>query len=167
MLVQVESQQQRGIRRRCLTFELAGGSMKNSNNKSNLHNSFSLPSSRKLTPGDQKSNSLKPGSSSSSHVLPSIGLHLNSLATTLSDRMVTKESLAFGKRFISMPCSISPFPPIPAGAEYLNKSLDVGKDQCPTGSEGWDVGVPHDDAFEAPDNAIDENLSQNSPKKKK
>jgi len=164
--VQVESQLQRGMRRRCLTFELAGGSTKNSNNNSNIHTSISLPSNRKFTSDDKKPISLKPGSSSS-RVLPSIGLHLNALATTPSDRMVTKESLAFGKRFISVPCSISPFPPITAGDKSLNKSLDVEKEQCSTGSEVRDLEITHDDTSEATEFGVGENLSQSSPKKKK
>ncbi|ONK74347.1 uncharacterized protein A4U43_C03F5300 [Asparagus officinalis] len=153
------------MRRRCLTFELAGGSTKNSNNNSKLHPSVSSLSSRKFTLDDKLSILSKPESSSSQRVLPGIGLHLNTLATTPSDRMVTKETLAFGKRFISMPCSTSPFPPITAVQKSVNKSLDVIKDEHPTGSGVPGLEVTHDDASEAP--ADGENLMQGSPKKKK
>jgi len=164
--VQGESQQQRSMRRRCLTFELAGGSTKNSNNNSYLLTSISLPPNRKFTSDDNKPISLKPGSSSS-RLLPSIGLHLNTLATTSSDRMVTKETLAFGKQFISMPCSISPFPPLTAGQKYLNKSLYVEKEQCRTESEVQNLEIAQDDTSVATEFEVGENLSQSSPKKKK
>lgn len=155
------------MRRRCLTFDLAGGSTKRSTTNVKLHSSISFPSSRKFTSDDKKAILLKRGSSSSPHILPGIGLHLNTLATTQSDRMVTKETFTLNKQFISTPCSISPFPPLTYTEKSQNKSLDVEEDQCPTGSEVQNTEATHGDVSEAPEFGVDENLSQSSPKKKK
>ncbi|XP_020273689.1 protein tesmin/TSO1-like CXC 2 [Asparagus officinalis] len=163
----VESQQQRGMRRRCLTFELAGGSKKNSTINSNLHPSVLLPSSRKCTADNKNLISLKPGSSSLSRALPSIGLHLNTLRTIPTDRMVTKGTPALGKRFISMSCSINPYPPVTVEQSAVEKSLDVVMDKHPTGKEVLNHDVSHDDASKAPEFDDSNNLTQRSPKKRK
>lgn len=165
--MQVESQLQRGVRRRCLTFDLVGGFTKNSITNVKLQSSISFPPSRNFTSDDKKSMSSNQGNSSSPCILPTIGLHLNALATTQNDRMVTKETLASNKWFISTPCSISPFPSLTCTENSQNKSLDVEKDECPAGGEVRDVEVTHDVVSEEPEFGADESLSQSSPKKKK
>ncbi|KAJ6796788.1 protein tesmin/TSO1-like CXC 2 [Iris pallida] len=90
---QIDSQHHRGMRRRCLVFEVSGVSGKNSKNNSTFQPSVSLPSTGKFTSEDRQLTLLRPGSSLSSRMLPGIGLHLNTFATISRNRMVTPETL--------------------------------------------------------------------------
>nr|XP_010923540.1 protein tesmin/TSO1-like CXC 3 [Elaeis guineensis] len=158
----VESQQQRGIRRRCLVFDMAGISKKNLQSNSNQHSSSSLLSNEKMASDDKCST---PGTSQAPCVLPGIGLHLNTLATTSKERPVTQEMLASGKELISMPCPVGPFGPTTSG--WKGKSLAVEKDVSPTENEVQNLQIMHNDASQAPALGNGEELNQVSPKKKR
>ncbi|XP_073108056.1 protein tesmin/TSO1-like CXC 2 isoform X2 [Elaeis guineensis] len=158
----VDSQQQRGMRRRCLVFDTAGFSKKNLQNSSNLHSSASLLSNEKMASDDKCS---RPGTSHSPCVLPGIGLHLNTLATTSKDRLITQEMLVSGKQLISMPCSVGPFAPTTSGQK--SKSLSVEKDMSSNGNEVQNLQIMHDDASQVPALGNGEELNQGSPKKKR
>ncbi|KAJ6817008.1 protein tesmin/TSO1-like CXC 2 [Iris pallida] len=159
----VDSQHHRGMRRRCLVFEVSGASGKKSNNNSTFQPSvsYSLPSTGKFTSEDRRLTLLRPGSSLSSRMLPGIGLHLNTLATVSKDRKVAPETPSSGRCLVSMPCTISPFPPLRA-----SKSLDTEKDQC-RGNEVRDFEDVHNDSCEVPTVGVREDLNHSSPKKKK
>ncbi|KAJ6797796.1 protein tesmin/TSO1-like CXC 2 [Iris pallida] len=157
---EVDSQIHRGMRRRCLVFEVSGVSGKDSNNNSTFHPSVSLPSTGKFTSDDRHLKLSRTGSSLSPHMLPGIGLHLNTLAAISKNRMVTPETLSSGRRLISMPCTISPFPPLTAS------SFDAEKDQF-NGTDVQDLEGVHSDSSEVPTGGLGEDLNHMSPKKKK
>ncbi|XP_038971713.1 protein tesmin/TSO1-like CXC 3 isoform X2 [Phoenix dactylifera] len=158
----VDSQQQRGMRRRCLVFDMAGISKKNLQNNSYHHSSSSSLSDEKMASDDKCS---RPGTSQAPCVLPGIGLHLNTLATTSKERPGTKEMLASGKELISMPCPVGPFGPTTSG--WKGKSLAVEKDASSTGNEVQNLHIMHDDASQSPVLGNGEELNQVSPKKKR
>ncbi|KAJ0966403.1 hypothetical protein J5N97_027541 [Dioscorea zingiberensis] len=117
----VESQQQRGVRRRCLNFEVPGVPKMSLQNVSTACNSNGpYPSSD----SDRQPVPFKVGNPLSC-MLPGIGLHLNSLATSSKDRFISQETLVSGQRLLSLPSS-SPFPP--TGQEPQNKPLSFEKD---------------------------------------
>ncbi|URE38617.1 Tesmin TSO1-like CXC domain containing protein, partial [Musa troglodytarum] len=159
---QVDSHQQRGMRRRCLVFEVASVSKRNMYSDSKLNPLTSLSFKGKSV-CDTKN--LKPNIRESLYALPGIGLHLNALATTSKDRMVNKETLASEKQIISIPCSVGSLTSTTAGRNSLRKSSAVEKDLCPSGSE-VDLQIVSDDAPKDATPNIFEELSQGSPKKK-
>ncbi|URE38618.1 Tesmin TSO1-like CXC domain containing protein [Musa troglodytarum] len=160
---QVDSHQQRGMRRRCLVFEVASVSKRNMYSDSKLNPLTSLSFKGKSV-CDTKN--LKPNIRESLYALPGIGLHLNALATTSKDRMVNKETLASEKQIISIPCSVGSLTSTTAGRNSLRKSSAVEKDLCPSGSE-VDLQIVSDDAPKDATPNIFEELSQGSPKKKR
>ncbi|CAL9108555.1 unnamed protein product [Musa acuminata var. zebrina] len=160
---QVDSHQQRGMRRRCLVFEVASVSKRNMYSDSKLNPLTSLSFKGKSV-CDTKN--LKPEIRESLYALPGIGLHLNALATTSKDRMVNMETLASEKQIIRIPCSVGSLTSTTAGRNSLRKSSAVEKDLCPSGSE-VDLQIVSDDAPKDATPNICEELSQGSPKKKR
>ncbi|XP_020095327.1 protein tesmin/TSO1-like CXC 2 [Ananas comosus] len=154
----VDSQQQRGMRRRCLVFEAAGLSKKNTGNVK-PRSAISITSKGKMASYDSHLNPLK---TPSPRVLPGIGLHLNALATTSKDRMVTQDTLASGKQLISMPCTIGSF--VSTGQKTESKSQPVAKDFVHTGSEFQEPQVMNNET--SPPTVL-ENAEESSPKKKR
>lgn len=150
------------MRRRCLVFDMAGISKKNLQNNTNHHSSGSLLSAEKMASDDKCS---RPGTSQAPCLLPGIGLHLNTLATTSKEQPVTQEMLASGKELISMPCPVAPFGP--TTSRWKGKSLAVEKDASPTGNEVQNLQIMHDDASLAPALGNGEEINQVSPKKKR
>ncbi|PQP91896.1 protein tesmin/TSO1-like CXC 2 isoform X2 [Prunus yedoensis var. nudiflora] len=96
---------QRGLRRRCLDFEMAGARRKSLDNVSNSSSNMLSQSDEKITTNDKQLVPMKPGGESSRCILPGIGLHLNALAKTSKDYKIIKcESLAYGRQ-LSLPNS--------------------------------------------------------------
>ncbi|KAJ6817727.1 protein tesmin/TSO1-like CXC 2 [Iris pallida] len=155
---EVDSQLHHGMRRRCLVFESFA---RNSNNNSTFQPSVSLPCTEKFTSDDRHFTSSRTGSGLSPQALPGIGLHLNTLATISKNRIVTPETLSSGRHLLSMPCTISPFPPLTA-----LKSFNSEKDQF-NGSEVRDLEGLDNDSWEVPSVGLSEDLNHSSPKKKK
>ncbi|KAG6526808.1 hypothetical protein ZIOFF_016809 [Zingiber officinale] len=150
---QVDIHQQRGMLRRCLVFELASVS------KKNLTPSTSSSKGKRICGANNLKLKTTP-----LRALPGIGLHLNALATTSKDTMVTKDAPTSGKQVISIP--IDPLISETTERENPTNSLSVGKDSGPEDSEGHLQIVPYDDPKDAIINNCEE-LTQGSPKKKR
>ncbi|KAK1311151.1 Protein tesmin/TSO1-like CXC 2 [Acorus calamus] len=103
----VESQHQRGVRRRCLFVEMGAAHKNNLHNGSDSDSSRSVKDDANVTSDDRQLVPFKAGNGSSTCMLPSIGLHLNALATTSKDsRMVLQENPDSGRQSIKMSSSI-------------------------------------------------------------
>ncbi|KAK1271794.1 Protein tesmin/TSO1-like CXC 2 [Acorus gramineus] len=103
----VESQHQRGVRRRCLFVEMGTAHKNNLHNGSDSDSSRSVKDDANVTSDDRQLVPFKAGNGSSTCMLPSIGLHLNALATTSKDsRMVLQENPDSGRQSIKMSSSI-------------------------------------------------------------
>ncbi|KAM7255841.1 hypothetical protein ACFE04_011582 [Oxalis oulophora] len=83
-----ESSLHRGLRRRCLDFEIMGSKRKNLNDDSNYN--------EKIASKDKQLVPIRPSKDSSRCILPGIGLHLNSLPRS-SNKAVKNEEITSGK----------------------------------------------------------------------
>ncbi|PKU76684.1 protein tesmin/TSO1-like CXC 3 [Dendrobium catenatum] len=160
----VDSQQHRGVRRRCLVFEAAGVSKKNIHNNSNAPPSISLPINAKPNSENRQLVSSKTSKTPVPYVLPGIGLHLNALARTSKDRPISQKTKTPGREFISRPCSMRPFSPAIAGENQSFKLSDPHQSPDPNGSELHDSQAVHSDVSLIPALGIEESTS---PKKKR
>ncbi|KAJ9700410.1 hypothetical protein PVL29_005961 [Vitis rotundifolia] len=157
----------RGMRRRCLVFEMAGVRRKNMDDGSNCSSSMLSQSDGTFVPNDKQLVPLKPGNDSSRRILPGIGLHLNALATTSKDYNVVKhETLTSGRQLISVPSSSGSYLSTIEGQEPVNKSLALNSSDRETdpAENGFQA---LEDASQASAYAISEELNQSSPKKKR
>ncbi|KAJ4955905.1 hypothetical protein NE237_012688 [Protea cynaroides] len=160
-----DSQHQRGMRRRCLVFEMSGAQKKNLADDSKSSSSVSSHSDVKAT-DDQELVPLKPGNSSSPCMLPGIGLHLNALATTSKDcRVVKHETLSSGRQLISMRSSITSFHSVTSGQLTLTTSLALNSTEREIGPA--DNGMLVQDASQASTFGVSEEFNSSSPKKKR
>ncbi|KDP40217.1 hypothetical protein JCGZ_02215 [Jatropha curcas] len=160
---EVVSNLHRGMRRRCLDFEVVGAGRKNLGDSSNSSTLIAGQFDKKTASKDKQLVSVKPGSDSSRRVLPGIGLHLNALAITSKDsKNVKNETLSSG---ISLPSSVASFHS-PTADEELNESLalvSVERDTEPT-----ENGVPPgEDVSQASASLVAEEFNHSSPKKKR
>ncbi|XP_078435814.1 TESMIN/TSO1-like CXC 2 [Wolffia australiana] len=145
-----ECQQQRGFRRRCLVFDVAGPNMIGD---SVDDSSGSFPGNLKEVSEETPHASSKPSSSSSLKILPSIGLHLNSLATSSKVRIECEDNSSSGRKLLSLPCSSSLISSISAVQREHNGFIE--KDQTP-GNENQELRT-----------ITGEGVEPGSPKKKK
>ncbi|XP_015888163.1 protein tesmin/TSO1-like CXC 3 [Ziziphus jujuba] len=152
----------RGIRRRCLDFEMAGARRKNLDDGSNCSSSISQ-SDEKITANDTQLGSVKPGSDSTRRILPGIGLHLNALAATSKDYVIIKSESFSSGRQPSLPNTTASIHSPTDSQEPLDKSLILASSERDT--DGAENGVLLEDGSQAP--AISEEFNQNSPKKKR
>lgn len=146
----------RGMRRRCLDFETLAEKKKKSDDV--WSNSFA--GGKQLVP-------MKSQSDSSRCVLPSIGLHLNTLAITSRDNMNIKhEALSSGRQKISFSSSTDSILPLTINQEANCESLALVLAEKEIDSSVNEIQLAQDAAEASPDLAIDE-FNQNSPKKKR
>ncbi|KAI3774436.1 hypothetical protein L1987_48991 [Smallanthus sonchifolius] len=151
----------RGMRRRCLVFEMMGSRRKHLEDVSNgssvnlsESNQTGLPSNNSLLP-------LRSGNDSSKCKLPGIGLHLNAIASNLVDHKVVKhENLGSGRQLIIAPSSAA-YPSMGSGQEFVKKLSDAPSFEN-------DIG-PAEDASKALGFVGNDELSQSqtSPRKKR
>ncbi|EOY05757.1 hypothetical protein QUC31_016609 [Theobroma cacao] len=146
----------RGLRRRCLDFEMLAARRKNlvdgSNTSSSVDNQF-VPS--------------KPGNDSSRRILPGIGLHLNALATTSRDnKNIKHETLSSGTQKLSFPSSTTSILLPTAGQEAVHESLTSVSTERETDPVENGVQLA-EDASQASAYLVNEEFNQNSPKKKR
>ncbi|XXG62227.1 hypothetical protein AAC387_Pa05g0634 [Persea americana] len=114
----VNTPQQRGMRRRCLVFDV-GAHKKNAVDESKSDSLNSLQSEGKCASDDKKNWFL-----SSPKLVRQHSLHLNALASTSKDfRIVKHESLTSVSRLISMPRSVGSFNSLAAAHNSTNQSL--------------------------------------------
>ncbi|ONI26346.1 hypothetical protein PRUPE_1G019100 [Prunus persica] len=156
---------QRGLRRRCLDFEMAGARRKSLDNVSNSSSNMLSQSDEKIATNDKQLVPMKPGGESSRCILPGIGLHLNALAKTSKDYKIIKcESLAYGRQ-LSLPNSTadihSPTGQGPGHESFSSASSERDMDGTENG-----VQLAHD-ASQEPAFLANEEFNQNSPKKKR
>ncbi|XP_057960299.1 protein tesmin/TSO1-like CXC 3 isoform X2 [Malania oleifera] len=151
----------RGMRRRCLVFEMMGVHRKN------LHNASALGSSNLSQPDNEQLVSINPGSDSSRRILPGIGLHLNTLATAAKDRQIVKqEAVASGSRLMTELTSTTSLHPPAINQEPKNNSLaliSLERDRDPIES-----GIhAAEDISQTSTYLVNEEFNQSSPKKKR
>ncbi|CAA7388068.1 unnamed protein product [Spirodela intermedia] len=158
---ETDYQHQRGFRRRCLVFEVAGSHVVG-DSKDSSSASFSI--SFKHISGDKQQTSSKPSSGPRQHALPSIGLHLNSLATSSKVRIATEDNLPSGRKLLSLPCSTGAISSLVTLQKTSRGSSVAEEDLCP-GNDPQELTEMRN-YLQSP--AISgEELDLNSPKKKK
>ncbi|CAK9154415.1 unnamed protein product [Ilex paraguariensis] len=151
----------RGMRRRCLVFEMTGARRKHLEEGSSCGSTMlSLPDGN-VSSNDKQLAHLKPTNDSSRCILPGIGLHLNALATTSKDYKVVKhEALASGIQLLSAPESSASF------QEPLNSSVAVTSSEIDLGPvENGASGL--EEASQVSGYVVNEEFNQSSPKKKR
>ncbi|KAK8956661.1 Protein tesmin/TSO1-like CXC 2 [Platanthera zijinensis] len=159
----LDSRQHRGVRRRCLVFEVAGVSKKNLHKDLNVPTSIKSPINAKPTSDNEQLIASKASKTPVSFVLPGIGLHLNALARTSKDKPITHKSKAPEREFISRPCSMRPCAPATVREKQSQKAIDL--QQCQDSeNEFQDNQIVIFDASLTPTLGIEESAS---PKKKR
>ncbi|XP_047336886.1 protein tesmin/TSO1-like CXC 2 [Impatiens glandulifera] len=158
---------QSSMRRRCLVFEMSGARMKQLSGASSSGSSKIAQSEANILSKDNAKQIIpvKSGNESSRCILSGIGLHLNALAKTTKDyNEVSRENLGGSARqLINDHSSVGSFPSLPTRQEL---SLVVVSDE--RNIESFDNGVlVAEDASQASMYVSGEELSQNSPKKKR
>ncbi|KAJ8547330.1 hypothetical protein K7X08_010916 [Anisodus acutangulus] len=156
----------RGMRRRCLVFEMAGPRRKHLDEGSG--SSAVQETDGNLACDEKQLVPSKTVNESSRCILPGIGLHLNALAASSEDGKVVKHEAnnASMKQLLITSGSAVSLHPLVTGQESLSKSL------AETPGEGaivpFENSVPlMEDVFQAPGYVNNEDLNQNSPKKKR
>ncbi|CAN4091279.1 unnamed protein product [Withania somnifera] len=155
----------RGMRRRCLVFEMVGSRRKHMDEGAG--SSAVQDTDGNLSCNEKQLVPYKTVNESSRCILPGIGLHLNALAASSKDGKVVKhETNASGKQLlITSGSAVSPNPFV-TGQESLSNSL-------PETSRGGETvslenSVPlMEDVCQAPEYVNNEELNQTSPKKKR
>ncbi|GKV19646.1 hypothetical protein SLEP1_g29875 [Rubroshorea leprosula] len=147
----------RGIRRRCLDFETLGARRKNLDDDGSNSNSSV---DKQLVP-------MKPRNESSRCILPGIGLHLNALAVAARDnKKIKHETLSSGRQKISIPSSTASILPLTTGQEAVCESLTSASAEREMDPTENGIQLAEDASLASPDLA-NEDLNQNSPKKKR
>lgn len=151
----------RGMRRRCLVFEMMGSRRKHMEDISNVSDSNEtvIPNDNSLIPMRTGNGN---GNESSRCILPGIGLHLNALASTLVDQKVVKhESSGSGGQLIIAPPSAA-YHSIPSGQDLVTTMADA-----PSLENDQNGVTVTEDVSKALGFVINEELSQGSPRKKR
>lgn len=163
---QTVSNLHRGFRRRCLDFEMAGARRKSLDNVSNFSSSMFSQSDEKITTNDTQLVPMKPGGESSRCILPGIGLHLNSLATTSKDyKTIKRENMPYGRQ-LSLPNPTTDIHSPTAGQGPGHESFSSASSERDV--DGTENGVqPVQDASQEAAFLANEEFNQNSPKKKR
>lgn len=157
---EVGSNLYRGMRRRCLVFEMMGSRRKHLEDITNVSDS-----NESVIPNDNSSIPMRAGNGNESSrcILPGIGLHLNALASTLVDQKVVKhESSGSGGQLIIAPPSAA-YHSINSGQELVTTMAEA-----PPSFENDQNGVMvTEDVSKALVFVGNEESSQSSPRKKK
>ncbi|CAA6658526.1 unnamed protein product [Spirodela intermedia] len=150
--VQVGEPSHRGIRRRCLVFEMGGSHEQNMLCDPENNTPPSLSPSVKLSPGDRQQAFFKPCPSPQSTVVPSIGLHLNSLAIISKEGTSAEDAFSCERQ---SGATVQKHPSI---------SLKIERDDLSCGSEIQDLASMQD-SFQVPATGCGDNLNPGSPMK--
>ncbi|KAK6117194.1 hypothetical protein DH2020_049073 [Rehmannia glutinosa] len=157
----------RGMRRRCLVFEMGGARRKHLDENSGCDSSVLLQSDGNTPSNDHKLVSIKTGNESSRRVLPGIGLHLNALAATPKDYNSVNHDSSAPRRLLIGPSATVDFHPSTAGQELLNNIIPVASSDRDIDRVENDV-LPVEDACQASGFVANEETNiQSSPKKKR
>uniref|UniRef100_A0A7N0VBN7 CRC domain-containing protein n=1 Tax=Kalanchoe fedtschenkoi TaxID=63787 RepID=A0A7N0VBN7_KALFE len=159
---QLGSNSHQGVRRRCLTFETAGGHRKSSTSVANRLPDVPLQPEEKGTSRFKQSIPSKPVSAYSSQLVKSgIGLHLNALATAKDKQILLPEHHPAGVE-IGVSSSKTSFYPA-TSQESPRVALDTGS-YVSSGPLRTDTQVSEDDSIAV---APSEELNSASPRKKR
>ncbi|XP_057771625.1 protein tesmin/TSO1-like CXC 2 isoform X2 [Salvia miltiorrhiza] len=159
----------RGMRRRCLVFEMGGARRKHLEENPVSDSSVWLCSDGNTTSNDQKLASVNRGNESSRCLLPGIGLHLNALATTPKDYKVVNPDSSSSARLLIGPSSVvnlHPSHPSSVGQGLLDNILPAATSDRDVDSMENAV-LPAEDACPLSAYAANEEINQGSPKKKR
>ncbi|KAK7809619.1 crc domain-containing protein tso1, partial [Quercus suber] len=138
----------RGMRRRCLDFEMVGARRKNLGDGSNSSSSMLSQSDENIACHDKQLVPFKPGGDSSRCILPGIGLHLNALATTSKDyKNVKHEDLSSGRQSYLPSSTASLHSPSNSQEPFL-QSLATASSERET-DHGENGAAPVEDASQA------------------
>ncbi|KAJ7979996.1 protein tesmin/TSO1-like CXC 2 [Quillaja saponaria] len=155
----------RGMRRRCLDFEMAGHQRKNPADGSSSGSCMSQ-SGKKIADNDKHLLTIKRSGESQRCILPGIGLHLNALAKTSKDyKNVKPETLSSGEQ-INLSSSSSSLH-LPTTSQEHQHPLSI------SASSERDMDLAQDglqlaeDGSQASAYLVSEEFNQNSPKKKR
>ncbi|XP_020210103.1 protein tesmin/TSO1-like CXC 3 isoform X2 [Cajanus cajan] len=151
----------RGIRRRCLDFEMASVQRKNSDDNSNT-NSSTVKSDVRNVGNEKQLLPTKHSGDSRRCVLPGIGLHLNALATFNDCKNIKIENLSSGRQpNLSSSSSLQ----LSASQEHQLSlvAMSVEGDLEPSENEVQ----PGEDCAQSLVHVEGEDIQQNSPKKKR
>ncbi|XP_073148141.1 protein tesmin/TSO1-like CXC 2 [Henckelia pumila] len=155
----------RGMRRRCLVYEMAGAHRQRFEETSAPDSPVVLQSGSDTSSNNRQLVPTNMIDESPRCVVPTLGLHLNALGTTPKDyKLVNLEPSASGRLLIGLSPSVDFHPPT-TGQESLN-NLDVT-------SLGGDIDniedfVPlREDSCQASGHVANEEITQSSPKKKR
>ncbi|KAL3505969.1 hypothetical protein ACH5RR_031351 [Cinchona calisaya] len=156
----------RGMRRRCLVFEMAGARKKHLDENSGSVSSILLQSDGNTPTADKQLVPFRTGNDSSRCILPGIGLHLNALATAPKDLKVVKQDASVPGRLVITPGSAANFQSVMVGQESSDPSLALTSTE--SDMDPVENGVPlMEDTNQASALMVIEEFNQNSPKKKR
>lgn len=127
---------------------------------------FSDGSSSNTVSNDKHIVPLKPANDPSRRILPGIGLHLNSLATSMDQKVVKHETSSSGGLRISVPRSTASFHSLSIGQEPSNQLMVPSSLEKEMGSAENQVMVV-EDSSQASGFVVNEELNQSSPRKKR
>ncbi|KAK6913976.1 CRC domain, partial [Dillenia turbinata] len=140
----------RGMRRRCLVFEMAGAHRKKLKYDLDSNSSTLQQSGGRVASSDNQLVPIKRSNDSSRHILPGIGLHLNALATSSMDYKVVKhETVTSMGNQISISSSTTSVHLVRVGQKHIVKPLNSNLEKDTSLAEN---GVhTMEDASQAPD----------------
>ncbi|XP_047951005.1 protein tesmin/TSO1-like CXC 2 [Salvia hispanica] len=153
----------RGIRRRCLVFEMGGARRKHLEENPVSDSSVWLCSDGNMTSSDQKVVPLNRGNESSRRVMPGIGLHLNALATTPKDNQNGNPDSSSSARLLIGPSSVVNLHPSTTNQGLLDNNLPLATSD--RNGDGIENAV--EDACLPSAYAANEDINQGSPKRKR
>lgn len=155
----------RGMRRRCLVFEMAGALGNNLDKNSSPDSSVLPQSDCNTSSNDTQLFPRKTINESPLCIIPSMGLHLNALGTTTKDyKIVNHEASASGRLLIGASSSFSSHPPI--GQELLNNTSSDTSVRRENGNIK-DFVLPVENACQPCGYVANEEINPSSPKKKR
>lgn len=159
---EVGSNLYRGMRRRCLVFEMMGSRRKHLEEVSSGSSLNVSEPNETVLPSDNRLLPMRTSNDSSRCILPGIGLHLNALASTLVDHKVVKhESSGSGRQLTIGPPAA--YRSMASGQEPITDVPSLENDIGPA-QNGVSVA---EDASKALGFVVNEELSQTSPRKKR
>ncbi|KAL6522668.1 hypothetical protein OROHE_016515 [Orobanche hederae] len=159
----------RGMRRRCLVFEMGGGRRKHlgKNPGPDPDPSLLLQSDGITLSNGNKVVHPKVGYESSHRVLPGIGLHLNALAATPNDYKMVRQDSSASRRLLIGPCSSVDFHPPAAGLELSNSVVPVAESLEKENDRFDNAVATVEDGGQALRYVASEETNPSSPKKKR
>ncbi|KAJ9538228.1 hypothetical protein OSB04_030961 [Centaurea solstitialis] len=153
----------RGMRRRCLVFEMMGSRRKHLEEVSSGGSLNVSESNETVLPSENRLLPVRTNNDSSRCILPGIGLHLNALASTLVDHKVVKHESSGSVRQLTIGPPAA-YRSMASGQESMTDVPSLENEIGPAAQDGVSVA---EDASKALGFVVNEELSQTSPRKKR